>query len=337
MSKENNALAIAIEQINKQLGANSVMRLGDKGYDRNIGKISTGSLAVDAALGIGGVAKGRIIEIYGPEASGKTTLCLSILANAQREDAICAFIDTEHALDPSYAEKLGVDTEELIISQPNNAEQALQIVEMLIRSGEIGVVVLDSVAALVPAAEVEGEMGEQKIGMQARLMSQALRKLVGLVSKTHTVLIFTNQIRHKIGVMFGSPETTSGGNALKFYASQRIDIRRVSPIKQGDEVVGYVGKVKIVKNKVAAPFRVAEFSLYFGEGISLETDLINMGISAGYITKKGAWISYGANQWQGMENARRALAENTELRDELERKLRTHFGLEQNVTEGQED
>lgn len=327
--KEQGALKVALDQINKQFGANSVMKLGDTDFDRAVGKISTGSLSIDHALGIGGVPKGRIIEIYGPEGSGKTTLCLSILANAQREDAICAFVDTEHALDPSYAQKLGADPEELIVSQPDNAEQALQIVEMLLRSGQVDVIVVDSVAALTPAAEIEGEMGEQKIGMQARLMSQAMRKLAGLVHKTNSCLIFTNQIRYKIGVMFGNPETTPGGNALKFFASQRIDIRRVSPIKKGDEIVGYTGKVKVVKNRMAPPFRVAEFSLYFGEGVSLELDLINMGIKSGLITKKGAWVYYGdLSIGQGMDNAKRFLEENPETRADIEKRLRLHYGLE---------
>jgi len=323
------ALDLAMAQINKQFGNGSVMRLGESSINKDIEHIPTGSLTLDHALGIGGVPKGRIIEIYGSEGAGKTTLSLSVIANAQKQGGECAFVDVEHALDPAYAEKIGINIDELIISQPNNGEQALQIVEMLVRSGQVDVVVVDSVAALVPAREIEGEMGDSHMGLQARLMSQAMRKLNGVVADSNTCLIFTNQIRMKIGVMFGNPETTPGGNALKFYSSVRMDIRRIGQIKKGDDIIGAKTKVKIVKNKMASPFKIAEFNLYFGKGISLTNDLLTLGIKSGHITKGGAWYSYKDDLiGQGLEKAIQYLDENTEVRDILEAELRKHFGLE---------
>jgi recombination protein RecA len=290
--------------------------------------IPTGSLAVDAALGVGGIPRGRVIEIFGPESSGKTTLSLQIIGQAQKTGGLAAFIDAEHALDAEYARKLGVDTDNLLVSQPDNGEQALEITEMLIRSGAVDVVVIDSVAALVPKAEIEGEMGEAQMGLQARLMSQALRKLTGIVSKSKTSLIFINQIREKIGVMFGNPETTTGGRALKFYASIRIDIRRIASLKDGEAVVGSRTKVKIVKNKCASPFRQAEFDINYGEGISREGELLDMGLEAKIVEKSGAWLSYGDLRiGQGRENAKQFLRENPELANEIETKLRKSMGL----------
>jgi len=323
------ALELAMKQINKEYGANSVMKLGDDNFRKDIDTIPTGSFSLDRALGIGGIPKGRITEIYGPEGSGKTTLCLSILSNAQKNDDICAFVDTEHSLDPAYAAKLGVESDELIISQPNNGEQALQIVEALIRSGGVDVVVVDSVAALVPAAEIEGQMGDSHMGLQARLMSQAMRKLAGIVHGSNTCLIFTNQIRMKIGVMYGNPETQPGGNALKFYSSIRLDIRRITPIKSGDEIIGSMTKVKVVKNKVATPFKVVEFPIYFGEGIDFEADILACAQKAGLLEKKGAWFSFeGEHVGQGIEKARKNLKENLILRTSIYDKLKNHFGLE---------
>ena len=323
------ALDLALEQINKQYGAGSAMKLGDSAINTDVEVIPTGSLVLDKALGVGGLPKGRITEIYGPEGSGKTTFSLSVIANAQKKDGICAFVDTEHALDPIYAGKLGVDVDELIISQPNNAEQALSIVEMLIRSGGVDVVVLDSVAALVPAAEIEGEMGDSHMGLTARLMSQAMRKLAGAVKTSNTCLIFTNQIRMKIGVLYGNPETTSGGNALKFYSSVRMDIRRAAPIKKGEDIVGSVTKVKVVKNKVAPPFKIAEMSIFFGKGISLEHDLITLGVKSGHIERRGAWYSYKGKQLaQGADKVAQLLRDDEKLRTELETELRKHYGLE---------
>jgi recombination protein RecA len=321
------AVDTALSQIERQFGKGSIMRLGDQ-PQAAISVIPTGSLAVDAALGVGGIPRGRVTEIFGPESSGKTTLSLQIIAQAQKLGGLAGFIDAEHALDAEYAKKLGVDTENLLVSQPDNGEQALEIAEMLIRSGAIDVIVIDSVAALVPKAEIEGEMGEAQMGLQARLMSQALRKLTAIVSKSGTSLIFINQIREKIGVMFGNPETTTGGRALKFYASIRIDIRRIASIKDGEVVVGSRTKVKVVKNKVASPFRQAEFDINYGEGISRAGELIDMGIEAKLVEKSGAWLSYGDLRiGQGRENAKQFLKDNPELADELETKLRLSLNL----------
>ena len=321
------AVDTAFSQIERQFGKGSIMRLGDQ-PQAAISVIPTGSLAVDAALGVGGIPRGRVAEIFGPEASGKTTLSLQIIAQAQKLGGLAGFIDAEHALDAEYAKKLGVDTENLLVSQPDNGEQALEIAEMLIRSGAIDIIVIDSVAALVPKAEIEGEMGEAQMGLQARLMSQALRKLTAIVSKSGTSLIFINQIREKIGVMFGNPETTTGGRALKFYASIRIDIRRIASIKDGEVVVGSRTKVKIVKNKVASPFRQAEFDINYGEGISRTGELIDMGIEAKLVEKSGAWLSYGDLRiGQGRENAKQFLKDNPELADEIETKLRLSLNL----------
>jgi recombination protein RecA len=321
------AVETALTQIERQFGKGSIMRLGDR-PDTPISVIPTGSLAVDAALGVGGIPRGRVVEIFGPEASGKTTLSLQIIAQAQRTGGLAGFIDAEHALDADYAKKLGVDTENLLVSQPDNGEQALEIAEMLIRSGAIDVIVVDSVAALVPKAEIEGEMGEAQMGLQARLMSQALRKLTAIVSKSRTSLIFINQIREKIGVMFGNPETTTGGRALKFYSSIRIDIRRIASLKDGDVVVGSRTKVKVVKNKVASPFRQAEFDINYGEGISRAGELIDLGLEAKVVDKSGAWLSYGDLRiGQGRENAKQFLKENPELAAEIEAKLRKALGL----------
>src|SRR5256886_218503 len=304
------AAETALAQIERQFGKGSIMRLGSKEFSA-ISSISTGSIGVDAALGVGGVPRGRIVEIFGPESSGKTTLSLHIIAEAQRVGGLAAFIDAEHALDAEYAKKLGVDIDNLLVSQPDSGEQALEIAEVLVRSGAIDVIVIDSVAALVPRAELEGEMGDMQMGLQARLMSQALRKLTGIVSKSKTCLVFINQIREKIGVMFGNPETTSGGRALKFYSSVRLDVRRIASIKDGDDVVGSRTRAKVVKNKVAAPFREAEFDIVYGEGISREGDLIDLGVDKGVLEKSGTWISFGGERMgQGRENARVFLKEN---------------------------
>ena len=317
------ALAAALSQIEKQFGKGSVMRMGDASAVRNIDVISTGSLGLDIALGVGGVPCGRVVEIYGPESSGKTTLTLHIIAEAQKKGGTCAFVDAEHALDPQYAQKLGVDMEELLVSQPDTGEQALEITDMLVRSGAVDVVVIDSVAALTPKAEIEGEMGDSHVGLQARLMSQALRKLTANIKRSNTVVIFINQIRMKIGVMFGSPETTTGGNALKFYASVRLDIRRIGAIKKGDEVVGNETRVKVVKNKVAPPFRQAEFEILYGEGISREGELIELGVSQGLIEKSGAWYSHAGNRiGQGRENVRNFLKENPDIAQSIESQIR---------------
>jgi recombination protein RecA len=321
------AVETALTQIERQFGKGSIMRLGER-PETAIAVIPTGSLAVDAALGVGGIPRGRVVEIFGPESSGKTTLSLQIIAQAQKAGGLAAFIDAEHALDAEYSRKLGVDTDNLLVSQPDNGEQALEIAEMLIRSGAIDVIVIDSVAALVPKAEIEGEMGEAQMGLQARLMSQALRKLTAIVSKSRTSLIFINQIREKIGVLFGNPETTTGGRALKFYSSIRIDIRRIASLKDGDTVVGSRTKVKVVKNKVASPFRQAEFDINYGEGISREGELIDMGLEAKLVEKSGAWLSYGELRiGQGRENSKQFLKENPELAAEIERKLRQSLGL----------
>lgn len=322
------AIELAVGQIEKQFGKGSIMRLGSEGSIVPVEAIPTGSLSLDIALGIGGVPRGRIIEIFGPEGSGKTTLTCSIVAQAQKLGGIAAFIDAEHALDVGYARKIGVDVDNLLISQPDTGEQALEIAEVLIRSGAIDVIVVDSVAALVPAAEIEGEMGESHVGLQARLMSQALRKLAGAVAKSKTCLLFTNQIRMKIGVLFGNPETTSGGNALKFYSTVRLDIRRIGQITDGEQVVGNQVRVKVVKNKVAPPFRQAEFDILFGEGISLEGDLIELGVSSNIISKIGSWYSFGEERiGQGKDNARIFLRDNQDIRSKIEEKIRAHYGI----------
>ncbi len=316
------ALQLTLDKLEKSYGKGSVMKLGDKAIE-NMESISTGSISLDIALGIGGVPKGRVIEIYGPESSGKTTLATHIIAEAQKAGGIAAFIDAEHAFDKFYAKKLGVDVDNLLISQPDNGEQALEIADNLIRSGAIDVIVIDSVAALVPKAEIEGEMGDSRMGLQARLMSQALRKLTGTISKTGCCCIFINQLREKIGVMFGNPETTTGGNALKFYASVRLDIRRTSQIKDADEVSGNRVKVKIVKNKVAPPFRLAEFDIMFGQGISKVGEIIDLGVDFNIIKKAGSWFSYGDTKLgQGRDSVKQLLLDNPELSDELEKKIR---------------
>src|SRR5881397_1999089 len=322
------AVELAVGQIEKQFGKGSIMRLGQKGAIQPTDFIPTGAISIDYALGVGGVPRGRVIEIFGPESSGKTTLALQIIAEAQKLGGMAAFVDAEHALDAMYAQKLGVDLDNLLVSQPDNGEQALEIVEVLIRSGGVDVVVVDSVAALVPKAEIEGEMGDAQMGLQARLMSQALRKLTGIVSKSKTCLIFINQIREKIGVMFGNPETTTGGRALKFYASVRADVRRIASIKDGDDVVGSRTKVKIVKNKVAPPFREAEFDIMYGEGISREGDLIDLAVDKNIIDKSGAWFSFqGERLGQGRENARQFLKDNPDYRGRVELALREIMGL----------
>jgi recombination protein RecA len=321
-------LDAAIAQIEKQYGKGSIMRLGSRDVLVPVSVISTGSISIDAALGVGGLPRGRVTEIYGPESGGKTTLALHVIAEAQKTGGQAAFIDAEHALDPSYARKLGVDIDNLLVSQPDNGEQALEIAEALIRSGGVDVVVVDSVAALVPKAELEGEMGEPQMGLQARLMSQALRKLTAIVSKSKTSLVFINQIREKIGVMFGNPETTTGGRALKFYSSIRLDIRRIQSIKEGDRVIGSRTRAKVVKNKVAAPFREAEFDILYGEGVSREGDLLDLGVARNVLEKSGTWISFnGERLGQGRENARVFLKENTDIRDKIEATLRKQLGL----------
>ena len=317
------ALDAALGQIEKQFGKGAVMRLGDSGVDNTIGVVSTGSLSLDVALGIGGLPRGRVIEIYGPESSGKTTLALQVIAECQKLGGAAAFVDAEHALDPSYATKLGVDIDELLVSQPDTGEQALEITDMLVRSGGVDVVVVDSVAALTPKAEIEGDMGDSHMGLQARLMSQALRKLTGNIKRSNTMVIFINQIRMKIGVMFGNPETTTGGNALKFYASVRLDIRRIGAIKRGDEVVGNETRVKVVKNKVAPPFKQCEFEILYGEGSSREGELIDLGVKLGFVNKAGAWYSYGETRiGQGKDNSRQFLKEHPEMAEEIEVKIR---------------
>jgi recombination protein RecA len=317
------ALAAALSQIEKQFGKGSVMRMGDAGAIPNIDVVSTGSLGLDVALGIGGLPRGRVVEVYGPESSGKTTLTLHVVAEAQKVGGTAAFVDAEHALDPIYAEKLGVNMDELLVSQPDTGEQALEITDMLVRSGAVDIVVVDSVAALTPKAEIEGEMGDSHVGLQARLMSQALRKLTANIKRSNAIVIFINQIRMKIGVMFGSPETTTGGNALKFYSSVRLDIRRTGAIKKGDEVVGNETKVKVVKNKVAPPFRQALFDILYGEGISREGEIIDLGVAQGVIEKSGAWYSYDGNRiGQGKDNVRNFLKENKDMAADIEAKVR---------------
>jgi len=320
------ALSAALSQIEKQFGKGSVMRLGDSTAARDIEVVSTGSLGLDVALGIGGLPKGRVVEIYGPEASGKTTLTLQVVAEIQRQGGTAAFVDAEHALDPVYAEKVGVNVDDLLISQPDTGEQALEITDMLVRSGAVDVVVIDSVAALTPKAEIEGEMGDSHVGLQARLMSQALRKLTANIKRSNCLVIFINQIRMKIGVMFGSPETTTGGNALKFYASVRLDIRRIGSIKKGDEVLGNETRVKVVKNKVAPPFRKAEFEILYGHGISREGEIIDLGAAEGIIDKSGSWYSYNGDRiGQGKENARDYLIEHADVAAEIEQKIRARL------------
>ncbi|MGB5831812.1 MAG: recombinase RecA [Thiohalocapsa sp.] len=317
------ALAAALSQIEKQFGKGSVMRMGDAGAIPNIEAVSTGSLGLDVALGIGGIPRGRVVEVYGPESSGKTTLTLHAVAEIQKLGGTAAFVDAEHALDPVYAEKLGVNMDELLVSQPDTGEQALEITDMLVRSGAVDMVVVDSVAALTPKAEIEGEMGDSHVGLQARLMSQALRKLTANIKRSNAIVIFINQIRMKIGVMFGSPETTTGGNALKFYASVRLDIRRTGAIKKGDEVVGNETKVKVVKNKVAPPFKQVMFDILYGEGISREGEIIDLGVQQNVIDKSGAWYSYDGNRiGQGKDNVRNFLKENKDMASEIEAKIR---------------
>jgi len=328
LSNRDRAIDLAVSQIEKQFGKGAIMKLGEDAVIRDIATISTGSLGLDLALGVGGLPRGRVVEIYGPESSGKTTLALQVIAQAQRHGGICAFIDAEHALDVVYGRKLGVRTEDLLISQPDNGEQALEIAETLVRSSAIDVLVVDSVAALVPRAEIEGDMGDPQMGLQARLMSQALRKLTGTIAKSNTIVIFINQIRMKIGVMFGNPETTTGGNALKFYSSIRLDIRRVAAIKMGDQIVGSRTRVKVVKNKVAPPFKEAEFDILYGSGISKEGELVDLGAELGIVEKSGAWYSFGGERiGQGRENTKEFLKEHREIADAIEEKIREKCGL----------
>ncbi|HFB3512559.1 TPA: recombinase RecA [Neisseria gonorrhoeae] len=332
------ALAAALAQIEKSFGKDAIMKMDGSQQEENLEVISTGSLGLDLALGVGGLPRGRIVEIFGPESSGKTTLCLEAVAQCQKNGGVCAFVDAEHAFDPVYARKLGVKVEELYLSQPDTGEQALEICDTLVRSGGIDMVVVDSVAALVPKAEIEGDMGDSHVGLQARLMSQALRKLTGHIKKTNTLVVFINQIRMKIGVMFGSPETTTGGNALKFYSSVRLDIRRTGSIKKGEEVLGNETRVKVIKNKVAPPFRQAEFDILYGEGISWEGELIDIGVKNDIINKSGAWYSYnGAKIGQGKDNVRVWLKENPEISDEIDAKIRALNGVEMHITEGTQD
>ena len=327
-AEKNKALEAALSQIERAHGKGSIMKLGDGSAPVDIEAVSTGSIGLDIALGIGGVPRGRIVEIYGPESSGKTTLALHIVSEAQKKGGTCAFIDAEHALDPVYARKLDVDVEELLISQPDAGEQALEIADTLVRSGAIDVIVIDSVAALVPRAELEGEMGDTHVGLQARLMSQALRKLTGSINRSQCLIIFINQIRMKIGVMFGSPETTTGGNALKFYSSVRLDIRRIGAIKDRDEIVGNQTRVKVVKNKMAPPFKTIEFDIMYGEGISKMGELVDLGVKAGLVEKSGSWFSYGDQCiGQGRENAKTFLLENPDISDQLQREILEHAGV----------
>lgn len=321
------ALEIAFAQIEKQFGKGAVMRLGEQTH-LNVEAVSTGSLSLDIALGIGGVPKGRIVEIYGPESSGKTTVALHITAEVQKNGGVAAFIDAEHALDPKYARALGVNTDDLIVSQPDTGEQALEIADHLARSGAVDLIVVDSVAALVPKQEIDGDMGDSHVGLQARLMSQALRKLSGTVNKQNTIMVFINQLREKIGVMYGPSETTTGGKALKFYASVRIDVRRIETLKVGTEMVGSRTRAKVVKNKVAPPFKVAEFDIMYGQGISKEGDILDIGVNLGLVSKGGAWFTYGENRWQGRDNAKNFLKENPEVAAELEAKIRAKINDE---------
>ena len=328
MGDKDKALELALTQIEKQFGKGSIMKLGQAEYQKGVDVISTGSISLDSCLGVGGVPKGRIIEIYGPEASGKTSLTLHIIAEAQKAGGVAAFIDAEHALDPEYAGNLGVNLDDLLLSQPDTGEQTLEIAEVLIRSGAVDVIVVDSVAALVPKAELDGDMGDSHMGLQARLMSQAMRKLAGVINKSNTCLIFINQIRMKIGVMFGNPETTTGGNALKFYSSVRIDIRRIAALKDGEEVIGNRTRAKVVKNKVAPPFRNCEFDIIYGKGISKMGDLLDLGVANEIIAKSGTWFSYKENRiGQGRENSKRFLGENPDIANDIENQLRLKLGL----------
>lgn len=332
------ALGAALSQIERQFGKGSVMRLGDSTAVKDIEVVSTGSLALDVALGVGGLPRGRIVEIYGPESSGKTTLTLQVIASCQRQGGTAAFVDAEHALDPAYAKRLGVNVDELLISQPDTGEQALEIADMLVRSNAVDVVIIDSVAALTPRAEIEGEMGDQHMGLQARLMSQALRKLTANIKRSNTLLIFINQIRMKIGIMFGNPETTTGGNALKFYASVRLDIRRIGSVKNGDEIVGSETRVKVVKNKVAPPFKQAEFDILYNEGISRHGEIIELGVLHNFVDKAGSWFSYnGQKIGQGKDNARNFLKENPQIADEIEKKLRDKLLIPLSKPEAQQE
>lgn len=338
MMEKDKALQMALNQIEKQFGKGSVMKLGEQSAKMNIDVISTTSIGLDIALGIGGVPRGRVVEIYGPESSGKTTVALHIIASAQKNGGNAAFIDAEHALDPTYAKALGVDIDNLIVSQPDTGEQALEICEALVRSGAIDVVVVDSVAALVPRAEIEGEMGDTHVGLQARLMSQALRKLTGCINKSNTTAIFINQLREKVGVMFGSPETTSGGRALKFYASIRLDVRRIDSLKSGQDMIGNRTRVKVVKNKMAPPFKTAEFDIMYGEGISREGDILDVGSSVDIVDKSGAWYSFNNQRLgQGRENAKIYLRENPEICKEIELLLREHFNLNKKPAAAEEN
>ena len=333
------ALDAALGQIEKQYGKGAVMKLGDSAANMNVETIPTGSLSLDIALGLGGVPKGRIIEVYGPESSGKTTVALHMVAEVQKRGGIAGFIDAEHALDPAYAKNIGVDIENLYISQPDNGEQALEITETMVRSGAVDIIIVDSVAALVPKAEIEGDMGDSHVGLQARLMSQALRKLTAVISKSNCVVIFINQLREKVGVMFGNPETTTGGRALKFYSSIRLDVRRIEALKQGGEMVGNRTRIKVVKNKVAPPFREAEFDIMFGKGISKEGDVLDLAASVGIVQKSGAWFAYGGDKiGQGRENAKAYLREHPEIMDEIEHKVRVAYGLiKEEAPEGTEE
>ena len=322
------ALDAALGQIEKQFGKGSVMKLGDSGKNMNVQTVPTGSLSLDIALGLGGVPRGRIIEIYGPESSGKTTVALHMVAEVQKRGGIAGFIDAEHALDPVYAKNIGVDIDELYISQPDNGEQALEITETMVRSGAVDIIIVDSVAALVPKVEIEGDMGDSHMGLQARLMSQALRKLTGVVAKSNCIVIFINQLREKLGVMFGNPETTTGGRALKFYASVRMDVRRTEAIKQAGEVIGNRTRIKVVKNKIAPPFKEAEFDIMFGKGISKESDILDLAVNLGIVQKSGAWFAYNDSKiGQGRENAKIFLKENPQAAAEIEQKVRAHYGL----------
>ena len=328
-SEKLKALDAAISKIEKDFGKGAIMKLGDKSKNMDVETVPTGSLSLDLALGLGGLPKGRVVEIYGPESSGKTTVTLHMVAEVQKRGGIAGFIDAEHALDPSYARRIGVDSDNLYISQPDNGEQALEITEMMVRSGAVDIIVVDSVAALVPKAEIDGDMGDSHVGLQARLMSQALRKLTAIISKSNCIVIFINQLREKVGVMFGSPETTTGGRALKFYSSIRMDIRRIEAIKQGGEIVGNRTRVKVVKNKVAPPFKEAEFDIMFGKGISREGDILDLAANTGIVNKSGAWYSYNdAKIGQGRENTKNYFRENPEIMEEIEHKVRAHFGLE---------
>ena len=330
------ALNNAVAAIEKNYGKGSIMKLGDSGANIDIEAIPTGSISLDVALGVGGVPRGRIIEIYGPESSGKTTVALHMIAEAQKRNGIAGFIDAEHALDPQYAKKIGVDIDNLYISQPDNGEQALEIAETMIRSGALDIVIVDSVAALVPKAEIEGDMDDQQVGLHARLMSKAMRKLTGVINRSNCAVVFINQLREKVGVMFGNPETTTGGRALKFYSSVRLDVRKIETLKQNGEVIGNRTRVKIVKNKVAPPFREAEFDILFGKGISTEGDLVDLASNAGIIQKSGAWFSYEGNKiGQGRENAKQFLLDNPEIREEVDRRVREHYGIVDGVKEAE--